>query len=136
MIIECSYQVPIAGVGMYNPIGDLRSHSALWASTQNFDILGSGIALRDETSENFEGNYKVRYFIKGYKSPVYDLKILKKEQSDNLYKLNWAVNDDVKLHGIGTINNGQMFLAYGGIDFEYEMVILSISNQSILNSKF
>jgi len=128
-------QVPVAGVGMYKPIGDLRSQSALWASTQNFDTLGSGIALRNETSENFEGNYKVRYFIKGYESPVYDLKILKKEQSDNLYELNWTVNDEVKLHGIGMINNGQMFLAYGGIDFEYEMVILSISNQSILNAK-
>ena len=74
-------QVPVAGIGMYKPIGDLRSNSVLWASTQNFDILGSGIALREETNESFEGNYKVRYFIKGYESPVYDLNILKKEQS-------------------------------------------------------
>jgi hypothetical protein len=59
-------QVPIAGVGVYKQIGDLRSNSALWASTQNFDTLGSGVALRNETSESFEGNYKVRYFIKEY----------------------------------------------------------------------
>lgn len=128
-------QVPVSGIGMYNPIGDLRSNSALWASTQNFDTLGSGIALRQETSESFEGNYNVRYFIKGYESPVYDLKILKKEQSYNLYELNWSVNDKVKLHGIGTVHNGQMFLAYGGIDFEYEVVILSIENKSTLNGK-
>jgi hypothetical protein len=54
-------KIPIAGIGMYKQIGDLRSNSALWASTQNFDTLGSGIALRKETSESFEGNYKVRY---------------------------------------------------------------------------
>ncbi|NOV61107.1 hypothetical protein [Clostridium beijerinckii] len=59
-------QVPIAGVGVYKQIGDLRSNSALWASTQNFDTLGSGVALRNETSESFEGNYKVRYFILNY----------------------------------------------------------------------
>ncbi|AOR25112.1 hypothetical protein [Clostridium taeniosporum] len=128
-------QVPAAGIGMYKPIGDLRSNSALWASTQNFATLGSGIALRKDTSENFEGNYNVRYFIKGYESPVYDLKIIKKEQSNNLYELNWAINNEVKLHGIGTIHNQQMFIAYGGIDFEYEVVILSIRNQSTLNGK-
>ena len=33
-------QVPMAGIGMYKQIGDLRSNSALWASTQNFDTLG------------------------------------------------------------------------------------------------
>lgn len=128
-------QVPVAGIGMYKQIGDLRSNSALWASTQNFNTLGSGIALRKETSESFEGSYKVRYFIKEYESPVYDLNIIKKEQSDNLYNLNWAVNNEVQLHGIGTIHNGKMFLAYGGIDFEYEVVVLSRSNQSTLNGK-
>lgn len=128
-------QVPMAGIGMYKQIGDLRSNSALWASTQNFDTLGSGIALRKETSESFEGNYKVRYFIKEYESPVFDLKIVKKEQNDNLYDLNWAVNNKVQLHGIGTIDNEQMFLAYGGVDFEYELVVLSSGNQSTLNGK-
>lgn len=128
-------QVPVAGIGMYKQIGDFRSNSALWASTQNFDTLGSGIALRKDTSECFEGDYKVRYFIKEYESPVYDLKIIKKEQSDNLYDLNWAVNNEVQLHGIGTIDNGQMFLAYGGIDFEYEVVVLSSGNKSTLNGK-
>lgn len=128
-------QVPMAGIGMYKQIGDLRSNSALWASTQNFDTLGWGIALRKETSESFEGNYKVRYFIKEYESPVFDLKIVKKEQNDNLYDLNWAVNNKVQLHGIGTIDNEQMFLAYGGVDFEYELVVLSSGNQSTLNGK-
>lgn len=128
-------QVPVAGIGMYKQIGDLRSNSALWASTQNFDTLGSGIALRKETSKSFEGNYKVRYFIKEYEAPVYDLKIIKKEQSDNLYDLNWAINNEVQLHGIGTIHDGQMFLAYGGVDFEYEVVVLSSGNQSTLNGK-
>jgi hypothetical protein len=128
-------KIPIAGIGMYKQIGDLRSNSALWASTQNFDTLGSGIALRKETSESFEGNYKVRYFIKEYESPTFDLKIIKKEQSDNLYDLTWAVNNEVQLHGIGIVDNGQMFLAYGGIDFEYELVVLSNVNENELNSK-
>lgn len=127
-------QVP-GGIGMYKPIGDLRSNSALWASTQNFNTLGSGIALREDTSESFEGNYKVRYFINGYECPVYDLKIIKRKQSDNLYDLNWAEGDVVKLHGIGMTYNGQMVLAWGGIDFEYEVVILSISDEGTLNGK-
>ena len=128
-------QVPVAGIGMYKQLGDLRSNSALWASTQNFDTLGSGIALRKETSESFEGDYKVRYFIKEYEAPIFDLKIIKKEQSDNLYYLNWSINNEVQLHGIGTIDNGQMFLAYGGVDFEYEVVVLSCENKNVLNGK-
>lgn len=130
-------EVPIAGIGMYKAIGDLRSNSALWASTQSFNTLGSGIALRKETSENFEGNYKVRYFVKEYESPVFDLNIVKKEQNDNLYNLNWAVNNEMQLHGIGIIHNGQMFLAYGGISFDYEIVILNFDNTtSELNEKY
>lgn len=127
-ISRFSTQVPGGGIGLYKPIGDLRSNSSLWASTQNFNTLGSGIALREDRSESFEGNYKVRYFIKGNESPVYDLKILKKEQSD-LYSLNWSVDDEVKLHGVGMVNNRKMVLAWGGIDFEYELVILSIKNE-------
>ncbi|OOM14208.1 hypothetical protein [Clostridium saccharobutylicum] len=136
-LIVSRYQkeVAVAGIGMYMQIGDLRSNSALWASTQNFDTLGSGIALRNETSESFEGNYKVRYFIKEYESPTFDLKIIKKEQGNNLYELNWAVNNQVQLHGIGTIHDRQMFLAYGGVNFEYELVVLSIHNQGTLNGK-
>ncbi|WP_238947967.1 hypothetical protein [Clostridium sp. YIM B02569] len=128
-------QVPMAGIGMYKQIGDLRSNSALWASTQNFDTLGSGIALRNETSESFEGNYKVRYFIKEYESPVFDLKIIKKEKSDDLYDLSWSVNNEVQLHGIGMKHDRHMFLAYGGINFEYEIVILKIGNQDTLSGK-
>lgn len=128
---------PGGGIGLYKPIGDLRSNAALWASTQNFNTLGSGITLREDTSESFEGDYKVRYFIKGNEAPVYDLKIVKKEHKD-LYALNWAVNDEVKLHGIGMINNGQMVLAWGGINLDYELVILSIDNmngKTVLNGK-
>ncbi|WP_026884955.1 hypothetical protein [Clostridium beijerinckii] len=128
-------QVPMAGIGMYKQIGDLRSNSALWASTQNFDTLGSGIALRNETSESFEGNYKVRYFIKEYESPVFDLKIIKKEKSDDLYDLSWSVNNEVQLQGIGMKYDRHMFLAYGGINFEYEIVILKIGNQDTLSGK-
>lgn len=39
------------------------------------------------------------------------------------------------LHGIGLINNRQMVLAWGGIDFEYEVVILNISNKNRLNGR-
>ena len=135
LVSRCLKQVPMAGVGVYKQIGDLRSNSALWASTQNFDTLGSGIALRNETSESFEGNYKVRYFIKEYESPVFDLKIIRRDQSDDLYDLSWSVNNQVQLHGIGTTNDRQMFLAYGGINFEYEVVILNIDNQGKLSGK-
>ncbi|MBX4262175.1 hypothetical protein KTC96_23955 (plasmid) [Clostridium estertheticum] len=127
-------RVPGGGIGLYKPIGDLRSNSSLWASTQNFNTLGSGITLRENASESFEGDYTVRYFIKGTESPVYNLKILKKKQS-SLYSLTWAVNNETKLHGVGVINNDQMVLAWGGVDFEYEVVILSIESENILNGK-
>ncbi|MCB2309360.1 hypothetical protein LGL08_22660 [Clostridium estertheticum] len=127
-------QVPGGGVGLYKPIGDLRSNSSLWASTQNFNTLGSGITLRENASESFEGDYTVRYFIKGTESPVYNLKIQKKKQS-SLYSLTWDVNNEVKLHGVGVINNGQMVLAWGGVEFEYEVIILSIENENTLNGK-
>lgn len=135
IVSRFSIPTPGGGIGLYKPIGDLRSNSALWASSQNFDTLGSGIALKEDTGESFEGDYKVRYFIKGKEAPVYDLKIVKKEHRD-LYALNWAVNNEVKLHGIGILNNGQMVLAWGGINFDYELVILSIeNNNTILNGK-
>lgn len=129
-------QVPVAGVGVYKPIGDLRSNSALWASTQNFDTLGSGIALRKETSESFEGNYKVRYFVKEYESPIFDLNIIKNGQNDELYNLNWSINNEVQLHGIGIIDNEKMYLAYGGVNYEYEVVVLSIGNQNTLSGRY
>jgi hypothetical protein len=124
-----SNKVHGGGVGLYRPIGDLRSNSALWASTQNFNTLGSGIALREDTSENFEDNYKVRYFIKGNESPTFDLKILKSQQNE-IYLLNWSVDDEVKLHGVGMISKGQMPLAYGGTNFDYEVVILNIEHEN------
>lgn len=127
-------EVPKGGIGIYNPIGDLRSNSALWASTQNFDTLGSGIALRGEASEDFEGNYKVRYFIKGNESPVYDLNIVKSYKSD-VYSLKWSVNEELKLHGVGIADNEQMVLAWGGVEFEYEVVILKIEIDGKLNAK-
>lgn len=134
LISRFSNKVPVGGVGLYKPIGDLRSNSALWASTQNFNTLGSGIAVREDTSENLEGNYKVRYFIKGNETPTYDLRILKNEKN-NVYSLNWSVNDKVMLHGIGIMNKGQMPLVYGGTNFDYELVILSIDNENRLSSK-
>jgi hypothetical protein len=129
IVARFSNKVPVGGVGLYRQIGDLRSNSALWASTQNFNVLGSGIALREETSEYFEGKYKVRYFIKGNESPTFDLSIVKKEQND-LYSLSWAVNGQVQLHGVGMVNNGQMPLAYGGTNFDYQLVVLDIKNEN------
>ena len=127
-------QASKGGIGIYRAIGDLRSNSALWASTQNFDTLGSGIAYREDTSKNFEGNYKVRYFIKGKESPVYDLNILKNNKSD-IYSLNWSINEELKLHGVGITDNRQMILAWGEVEFEYEVVILKIEDKGKLNAK-
>jgi len=134
LISRFSNKVPGGGIGLYKPIGDLRSNSALWASTKSFNVLGSGIALREDSSEKFEGSYKVRYFVKGTETSNFNLNIIKKEDNDP-YSLTWAIGDNVILHGIGLINNRQMVLAWGGIDFEYEVVILSISNDNTLNGK-
>lgn len=73
--------------------------------------------------------------LKEYESPVFDLKIIRKDQSDDLYDLSWSVNNQVQLHGIGTTHDRQMLLAYGGINFEYEVVILNIDNQGKLSGK-
>ncbi|WP_368487942.1 hypothetical protein [Clostridium sp. BJN0013] len=54
LISRFSNKVHGGGVGLYRPIGDLRSNSALWASTQNFNTLDSGIALREDTSQDLE----------------------------------------------------------------------------------
>ena len=134
LISRFSNKVPGGGIGLYRPIGDLRSNSALWASTKNFNVLGSGIALREYSSKKFEGSYKVKYFVKGTETSNFNLNIVKRENSD-LYSLTWAIGDNVILHGIGLINNRQMVLAWGGIAFEYEIVILNISNENTLNGK-
>jgi hypothetical protein len=134
LISRFSNKVPGGGIGLYKPIGDLRSNSALWASTKSLNVLGSGIALREDASEKFEGSYKVRYFLKGNEISNFNLNIRKKESCD-LYSLTWAIEDNVILHGIGLINNKQIVLAWGGIDFEYELVILSIGNKNTLNGK-
>lgn len=134
LISRFSNKVPMGGIGLYKKIGDLRSNSALWASTKSFDLLGSGIALREDSSEKFEGDYKVRYFVRGIDANTFDLNIAKKEH-DELYSLTWSIEDKTVLHGIGIINNGEMVLAWGGIDFEYEVVILNISNENMLEGK-
>lgn len=128
-------EIPKGGIGIYKPIGDLRFYSALWASTQKSDTLGSGIALRKETSENYEGEYKVRYFIGGNESPVYDLSITKNNQSD-MYSLKWDVGEKPKLHGVGITDNDQMVLAWGEIDFEYEVVIINVESKDMLKAKY
>ncbi|WP_297421125.1 hypothetical protein [Clostridium sp.] len=138
LISRYSAQVPGGGIGLYKPIGDLRSNSSLWASTQNPDILGSGIAIRENTCESFEGSYKVRYFIEGTESPVYDLSISKDDKNDLLYFLNWSLDEEVKLHGVGMVSNDQLILAWGGVIFDYELIILDIEDNRgnvILKSK-
>jgi len=129
-------QVPSGGICLYKPIGDLRSNSALWASTENFNILGSGIALREDTNDKFEGNYKVRYFLKAnpVTTPILNLSILKLEDKD-LYSVTWALEDNIISHGIGMVNNGQMVLAWGEVNYDYELVILSIEDDDRLSGK-
>lgn len=134
LISRFSNKVPGGGIGLYRPIGDLRSNSVLWASTKSFNVLGSGIALREDSSEKFEGSYKVRYFVKATETSNFNLNIIKKENND-LYLLTWSIGDNVILHGIGLINNTQMVLAWGGIDFEYEVVILNISSENRLKGR-
>ncbi|MEG2892331.1 MAG: hypothetical protein RR840_03110 [Clostridium sp.] len=119
------------GIGIYKPIGDRKSNSALWASTQNKGILGSGIAIREDVSNNYEGHYKVRYFINGIESPLYDLDIV--SSTKNTYNLTWSIEGITKLHGTGIIDNSKMILAWGEIGFTYDVNIISINEFNRLN---
>ena len=130
IISRASVQTPIGGIGIYRPIGDLRSNSSLWASFQKFDTLGSGIAVRKYSSENFDGNYKVRYFLNGTETAggIFNLKIVKRK--NDLYSLTWDKEGNVIYHGIGMINNGEMALAWGDINIDHELIILDIVNEN------
>jgi hypothetical protein len=116
--------LPSGGIGVYKPIGDKRSNCALWANMQNFDTLGSGIALRQETNDSFEGDYTVRYFQKMHESPVFNLKIIGHDTKE-FYRLTWAIGEKLALHGVGAIINGNMALAWGQLDIDWELVILN-----------
>lgn len=117
-------QTPRGGIGLYKPIGDSRSNSALWASTQSFNTLGSGIALRkDSGSDKFEGSYIVRYFLNGDEIAMFNLEITELNQN-GLYTLTWAQENNVESHGIGMINNREMAFAWGDPNIDYELIIL------------
>ena len=120
--------LPKGGVGVYRPIGDKRSYSALWTSTQSLNDLGSGIAWSNNISESFEGEYRVRYFLKGHEIPVFNLKINKRESTE-LYDLSWSIEEELINHGIGTVLNNHMALAYGELSIDCEIAILSIIKQ-------
>ncbi|MEF9953535.1 MAG: hypothetical protein RR539_07050 [Clostridium sp.] len=122
------------GIGIYKSIGDGRSNSALWASTQSLNTMGSGIAIRENISDGYEGKYKVRYFINGMESPTYDLSIVYIESE--IHSLQWSIDEKVKLHGIGVLDDDCMALAWGEVDFNYEVCILIIGKDKKLNCKF
>lgn len=128
--------MPLGGVCTYKPIGDQRSLAALWAGTDNFYSLGSGIAIRRERSESFEGSYEVRYFL-GENEDRFEL-IIKQAKRKSLYSLNWAKKEQTLLHGIGMIVDGQMVTAWGELTVKWEVVILELEDKggfSLLNSK-
>ncbi len=119
--------MPLGGVCTYKPIGDQRSLAVLWAGTDNFYSLGSGIAIRRERSESFEGSYEVRYFLRENEDR-FELKI-KHAKSKNLYSLNWARKEQPLLHGIGMIMDGQMVIAWGELTVKWEVMILEFENK-------
>ncbi|HEY1406091.1 MAG TPA: hypothetical protein VF857_05730 [Spirochaetota bacterium] len=129
LISRYSIQAPFGGIGLYRQIGDSRSNSALWADTRDFHSLGSGIALRENVSDIFDGSYTVKYFMKGKETASFNLTIQKLE-NNNLYSLTWAKENTIVLHGIGMINNGQMALAWGQLSVDYELIILNIGKES------
>ncbi len=128
--------MPLGGVCTYKPIGDQRSLAALWAGTDNFYSLGSGIAIGRERSEGFEGSYEVRYFLRENEDR-FELKI-EHTKSKSLYSLRWARKEQPFLHGIGMIVDGQMVIAWGELTVKWEVMILEFKNKedfSLLNSK-
>ncbi len=128
--------MPMGGIGVYKPIGDKRSFAALWAETDNFCSLGSGIVIRKESSEGFEGFFEVRYFLRENEDR-FELKI-EQAKSKSLYSLKWARKEQTLLHGIGMIVDGQMVFAWGELATEWEVVVLSVEKQEdscLLNSK-
>ena len=119
----------IGGIGMYRPIGDHRSVSALWSSTQYPDTLGAGIAIRkDNDSDDFPGIYTVRYFHKGKEANQFDLHI---EQSGECYGLRWEKGGAAFLHGVGIIADGDMLLAWGSTDVNFRISVVGIDGDTI-----
>lgn len=41
---------------------------------------------------------------------------------DKIYSLIWVIEDNIKLHGVGMVNNEQMVLAWAGIDINYIII--------------
>lgn len=119
----------IGGIGMYRPIGDHRSVSAFWSSTQYPDTLGAGIAMRKENdSDGFPGIYTVRYFHKGKEANQFDLHI---EQSGECFGLRWEKAGVSHLHGVGIIVNGDMILAWGSTDMNFHVSAVAINGDTL-----
>ncbi len=128
--------MPMGGVGLYKSIGDQRSLAALWAGTDNFCLLGSGIAIRKVISETLDGDYEIRYFL-NEQEDKFDLKIEQRQNSE-IFNLSWARKGHILLHGIGMIVDRQMVLAWGELATEWDVVVLSVEKKEdscLLNSK-
>jgi hypothetical protein len=123
-----SSQAEGGGIGLYRPIGDFRSNSALWASSKRPELLGSGIAIREATSSEIDGSYRVRYFLPGMESPVYTVIISKRDYS-NLYLLSWLLQDKPHLHGVGMVYDDQLVFAWGDLGIDYDLVIYAIEDE-------
>lgn len=134
-VSKFSKNVPKGGIGIYNPINNFRYISSSWASTQNFGVLGSGFACKQDMNKEFKGDYKIKYFIKENQSQIYDLNI-RKSVNDKAYFLKWSIDEEEKLHGLGIVDNGTMILSWGEIEFKYELVILNIEKDCKLRAKY
>jgi hypothetical protein len=120
--------MPPGGVAVYKPIGDRRSLAALWAETDNFCALGSGIAIRKESGESFAGNYEIRYFEHGLEVARFNLTIAKRS-NEKCYRLNWDREEKQIFHGIGMVVDRQMVVAWGELATDWEAAVLNVKNQ-------
>ena len=118
------------GVGIYTPIGDGYSYSALWCSNKlPGGTLGSGIAIKNKKGKDFEGNYDVLYFVEQVTNDrPFNVEIVKEKDG---YKLTWFQNGKKLCHGMGYKVNESLCFAWGDNDAKFSCKIEDFLNDNI-----
>lgn len=124
---EFDDDVESGGVGVYSPVGDGSAYFALWSSTRINGLLGSGIALKSDESDDLIGEYTVRYFVGKNEVNSFLVKI---ECADNkeVYKLAWHKDGQKIFHGIGIMMGESLAIAWGSINCRFDLDICSFAD--------
>ena len=133
VVSEFDNETPSAGVGVYSPIGDGYSISALWSSKETAGRVGSGFALKHDGVPEFIGEYSVKYFEETRESGAFIVKI-DATANKNIYKLSWFLEDKNVLHGIGMIVNKSLAFSWGHTDCKLGFSMFSLCEKN--NSKW